>query len=221
VADIAHIAGLVAAKLHPAPVPYCDFVTTTTHKTLRGPRGGLILANREWAPRMNKAVFPGTQGGPLMHVIAAKAVAFGEAMQPDFVEYSKQVVSNARVLAETLMARGLDLVTGGTDNHLVLVDLGERCSGKDAEDALGRAAITVNKNTVPGEKRSPFVTSGVRIGVPAITTRGMGEAEIRQVGEWIADVVEDVTDETRQARIRGEVNELCGRFPVYPKDLLD
>jgi len=221
VADIAHIAGLVAAKLHPDPVPYCDFVTTTTHKTLRGPRGGLILANREWAPRMNKAVFPGTQGGPLMHVIAAKAVAFGEAMQPDFVDYSKQVVSNARVLAETLMARGLDLVTGGTDNHLVLVDLGERCSGKDAEDALGRAAITVNKNTVPGEKRSPFVTSGVRIGVPAITTRGMGEAEIRQVGEWIADVVEDVTDETRQARIRGEVNELCGRFPVYPKDLLD
>ncbi len=221
VADIAHIAGLVAAKLHPDPVPYCDFVTTTTHKTLRGPRGGLILANRQWAPKMNKAVFPGTQGGPLMHVIAAKAVAFGEALTDDFKVYSQQVIDNAKAMAEALMERGLNLVTGGTDNHLVLVDLGEKCSGKDAEDALGRAGITVNKNTVPGEKRSPFVTSGVRIGVPAITTRGMGPDVMKQVGAWIADVVDDVTDEARQARIRSEVNELCGRFPVYPKNLLD
>ncbi|MEM6926961.1 MAG: serine hydroxymethyltransferase [Myxococcota bacterium] len=221
VADMAHIAGLVAAKLHPDPVPYCDFVTTTTHKTLRGPRGGLILANRQWAPKMNKAVFPGTQGGPLMHVIAAKAVAFGEALKPEFAVYQQHVLDNAKAMAETLMERGLNLVTGGTDNHLVLVDLGEQCSGKDAEDALGRAGITVNKNTVPGEKRSPFVTSGVRIGVPAITTRGMGTAEMKQVASWIADVVDDVTDEARQARIKAAVKDLCGRFPVYPTDLID
>ncbi|MEN0061512.1 MAG: serine hydroxymethyltransferase [Myxococcota bacterium] len=220
VADIAHIAGIVAAKLHPDPVPYCDFVTTTTHKTLRGPRGGLILSNREWAPKMNKAVFPGTQGGPLMHVIAAKAVAFGEALKPEFNDYIQQVLDNAKAMAETLLARGLNLVTGGTDNHLILIDLGETCSGKDAEEALGRAAITVNKNTVPGEKRSPFVTSGVRIGVPAITTRGMGTAEMTQVAEWIADVVQNTEDTEGQARIRGQVNELCGRFPVYPTDLL-
>ena len=176
-ADIAHIAGLVAAGLHPSPVPHCDFVTTTTHKTLRGPRGGLVMANRDWAREMNKAVFPGTQGGPLMHIIAAKAVAFGEALQPDFKVYCQQVIDNAQALAARLMEHGFTLVSGGTDNHLMLVDLGELCSGKDAEDALGRAGITVNKNTVPGERRSPFVTSGIRIGTPAMTTRGMGVAE--------------------------------------------
>src|SRR5690606_26142390 len=154
------------------------------HKTLRGPRGGLIMADREWAPKMNKAVFPGTQGGPLEHVIAAKAIAFGEALQPSFKDYSAQVIANAQALAEALLERGLKLVSGGTDNHLMLIDLGETCSGKDAEDALGKASITVNKNTVPGEKRSPFVTSGVRIGTPAMTTRGLDTTEASQVGRW-------------------------------------
>jgi glycine hydroxymethyltransferase len=219
VADIAHIAGLVATGLHPSPVPHCDFVTTTTHKTLRGPRGGLIMANREWAPKMNKAVFPGTQGGPLMHVIAAKAVAFGEALQPGFRTYSEQVITNARALAEGLHERGYDLVSGGTDNHLLLVDLGETCSGKDAEEALGRAGITVNKNTVPGEKRSPFVTSGIRVGTPAMTTRGLGSEESFQVAHWIADCIEHRDDGAFLDRMRGQVRELCGRHPVYPEDL--
>ncbi len=217
VADMAHIAGLVATGLHPSPVPHCDLVTTTTHKTLRGPRGGLILANREWAPKMNKAVFPGTQGGPLMHVIAGKAVAFGEALKPAFATYQAQVIENARVMAERLMERGHTLVSGGTDNHLMLIDLGERCSGKDAEDALGRAGITVNKNTVPGEKRSPFVTSGVRIGTPAMTTRGLGSSEARQVADWIVDAIEARDDADRLAAIKAQVDELCARHPIYPE----
>jgi glycine hydroxymethyltransferase len=219
-ADIAHIAGLVVAGLHPSPVPHCDFVTTTTHKTLRGPRGGLIMANKDWAVAMNKAVFPGIQGGPLMHVIAAKAVAFGEALQPSFNGYIAQVVENAKAMAETLMSRGFSLVSGGTDNHLMLVDLGERCSGKDAEEALGRARITVNKNTVPGEKRSPMVTSGVRIGTPAMTTRGIGRAEAVRIGELIADVIEHREDEAVIARVAAEVHELCQAHPVYPAGLL-
>lgn len=220
-ADMAHIAGLVAAGIHPSPVPHCDFVTSTTHKTLRGPRGGLILAKREWAKAMNKAVFPGTQGGPLMHVIAAKAVAFGEALRPSFKTYARQVVDNAAVMADRLMERGLHLVSGGTDNHLMLVDLGETCSGKDAERALGVAGITVNKNTVPGEKRSPFVTSGVRIGTPAMTTRGIGRDESRQIADWIADAIEARDDADRLDAIREQVRELCGRHPVYPERLVD
>jgi glycine hydroxymethyltransferase len=217
-ADIAHIAGLVASDLHPSPVPHCDFVTTTTHKTLRGPRGGLIMANREWAPAMNKAVFPGTQGGPLMHVIAAKAVAFGEASTPEFKAYSARVIDNAQAMAARLMERGFDLVSGGTDNHLMLIDLGELCSGKDAEEALGHAAITVNKNTVPGETRSPFVTSGVRIGTPAMTTRGMTEADSGQVADWIADAIDAREDETTLARIRERVLAMCASYPPYAQD---
>ena len=220
VADMAHIAGLVAAGLHPSPVPHCAFVTTTTHKTLRGPRGGLILANREWAPKMNKAVFPGTQGGPLMHVIAAKAIAFGEAMKPEFITYSQQTIDNARIVGEALSERGLKLVSGGTDNHLLLVDLGEQCSGQEAEEALGRARITVNKNTVPGEKRPAMVTSGIRVGTPAMTTRGLGPAEAVRVGNWIADVVLDHTNEATIERVGNEVLEACRAFPVYRNDLL-
>ncbi|MBT3218693.1 MAG: serine hydroxymethyltransferase, partial [Proteobacteria bacterium] len=189
-ADIAHIAGLVVTDLHPSPIPHCHFVTTTTHKTLRGPRGGMVMANKEWANAMNKAVFPGTQGGPLMHVIAAKAVAFGEALKPEFRTYCQQVIHNAAAMADKLMERGFKLVSDGTDNHLMLVDLGEACSGKDAEDALGRVEITVNKNTVPGEKRSPFVASGIRIGTPAMTTRGMGVEASVQIANWIADTIE-------------------------------
>jgi glycine hydroxymethyltransferase len=215
VADIAHIAGLVVTGLHPSPVPHCAFVTTTTHKTLRGPRGGLILANKEWAPAMNRAVFPGIQGGPLMHVIAAKAVAFGEALRPDFKTYIAQVVDNARVMAETLIERGLTIVSGGTDTHLMLVDLGETCSGQEAEEALGRAGITVNKNTVPGEQRSPMVTSGVRIGTPAMTTRGMDAAHARTVGGWIADAIAARQDGDRLDALRHQVRELCHRHPIY------
>ena len=219
VADIAHIAGLVAAGLHPSPIPHCDFVTSTTHKTLRGPRGGVIMAKRSWGRAMNKAVFPGTQGGPLEHVIAAKAVAFHEALQPEFKVYTQQVIDNAAALGDRLIERGLHLVSGGTDNHLVLVDLGEQCSGKDAEEALGRAAITVNKNTVPGERRSPFVTSGIRIGTPAMTTRGMGVTEAVQVADWIADAIEAREDDDRLARIRQSVEAMCAHFPVYREDL--
>jgi glycine hydroxymethyltransferase len=220
-ADIAHVAGLVATGLHPSPVPHCHFVTTTTHKTLRGPRGGLIMADRDWAPAMNKAVFPGIQGGPLEHVIAAKAVAFAEALQPSFRTYAERILANANALAKRLIERGFRLVSGGTDNHLMLVDLGERCSGKDAEDALGRAAITVNKNTVPGEKRSPFVTSGIRIGTPAMTTRGMNVEESVRIADWIADAIDGRGDEALLRRIHREVRALCVDFPVYPKDLLD
>jgi glycine hydroxymethyltransferase len=220
VADIAHIAGLVVTGHHPSPVPHCALVSSTTHKTLRGPRGGLVLANREWAPAMNRAVFPGIQGGPLMHAIAAKAVAFGEALKPSFKTYIGQVVENARVMAEALMERGLKLVSGGTDNHLMLIDLGETCSGQEAEEALGRAGITANKNTVPGEKRSPMVTSGIRIGTPAMTTRGMGAAEAKTVGGWIADAIAAREKPDVLERLRVQVRELCHRHPIYPDDLL-
>ena len=179
------------------------------------------MANREWAKEMNKAVFPGTQGGPLEHVIAAKAVAFGEALRPEFKDYIASVLANASAMAERLVSRGFRLVSGGTDNHLMLVDLGEHCSGKDAEDALGRAAITVNKNTVPGERRSPFVTSGIRIGTPAMTTRGMGVDEAIQVADWITDAVENVGNDQRLRQIGEDVRELCKRFPVYPRELMD
>jgi glycine hydroxymethyltransferase len=216
--DMAHIAGLVAAGVHPSPVPHADVVTTTTHKTLRGPRGGIILCREEHAKAVDKAVFPGTQGGPLMHIIAAKAVAFREALDPSFADYARQVVSNARALGDGLMARGFSLVSGGTDNHLILVDLRDRgeLTGKDGEHALEAAGITVNKNTVPGEPRSPFVTSGLRIGTPALTTRGMREAEMTRIANWIADVLEDWTSTTVQARVRGEIRELARSFPLYP-----
>jgi len=215
-ADIAHIAGLVAAGLHPSPFPHCDVVTTTTHKTLRGPRGGMILAKREHMKAINSAVFPGTQGGPLMHAIAAKAVAFREAAEPDFRVYQQQVLDNARAMAGRLLERGLSLVTGGTDNHLMLIDLSdEPVSGKDGEIALGRAGITVNKNTVPGERRSPMVTSGVRVGTPAMTTRGLGTDDAVQVADWIADVLRAPEDEAVRARVRAGVHALCGRHPVY------
>ena len=216
--DMAHVAGLVAAGVYPNPVPYADVVTTTTHKTLRGPRGGLILAraNDELTKKFNSLIFPGTQGGPLMHVIAAKAVAFLEALQPDFKGYQQQVVANARAMATALMARGYKIVSGGTDNHLFLVDLIERnVTGKDADAALGRAHITVNKNTVPNDPRSPFVTSGLRIGTPAVTTRGFKEAEVVQLAGWIADVLDDVANESVIERTRQSVLEICRRFPVY------
>jgi glycine hydroxymethyltransferase len=218
VVDMAHVAGLVAAGVHPSPVPHADVVTTTTHKTLRGPRGGIILAKEEHAKAVDKAVFPGTQGGPLMHVIAAKAVAFREALEPAFADYARQVVANARALGEGLVERGFRLVSGGTDNHLVLVDLRDRgeLTGKEAEHALEAAGITVNKNTVPGEPRSPFVTSGLRIGTPALTTRGMREAELRQVAQWIADILEAPNSDAVRARVQGAVLELAGRFPLYP-----
>jgi glycine hydroxymethyltransferase len=216
-ADIAHIAGLVVAGQHPSPFPHCHVVTSTTHKTLRGPRGGIILTQKDRIIKANSAVFPGTQGGPLMHVIAAKAVAFGEALQPEFKAYQAQVVANAAAMAERLQERGLSLVSGGTDNHLMLINLAEApISGKDAEALLGSAGITVNKNTVPGEKRSPMITSGVRIGTPAMTTRGLGLAEAQQVADWIALLLQSPQDEALRARVRGGVTELCGRFPVYP-----
>jgi glycine hydroxymethyltransferase len=216
--DMAHVAGLVAAGVYPNPVPHADVVTTTTHKTLRGPRGGLILArpNDDLHKKLNSLIFPGTQGGPLMHVIAAKAVAFLEALQPEFKAYQQQVVANAKAMAATLQERGYRIVSGGTENHLFLVDLiGREYTGKDADAALGRAYITVNKNTVPNDPRTPFVTSGLRIGTPAITTRGFGIAEARQVGHWIADVLDGMGDESVIERVRREVVELCTRFPVY------
>ena len=216
--DMAHIAGLVATGVHPSPVPHSDVVTTTTHKTLRGPRGGLILCKEEHAKAIDKAVFPGTQGGPLMHVIAAKAVAFHEALDPGFHGYTLQIVANARTLAEGLMARGLKLVSDGTDNHLLLADLRPShpdLSGKEAEHALEEAGITVNKNTIPGETRSPFVTSGLRIGTPALTTRGMTEPEMEKIADWIVRVLDDPTDENLIRTVRGEVTELCQAFPLY------
>ena len=216
--DMAHVAGLVAAGVYPNPVPLADVTTTTTHKTLRGPRGGLILAraNAEIEKKLNSIVFPGIQGGPLMHVIAAKAVAFKEALQPDFATYQRQVVDNARALAAALMARGYKIVSGGTDNHLMLVDLiGRELTGKDAEAALGAANITVNKNAVPGDPRSPFVTSGVRLGTPAITTRGFGVAETEALGGWIADVLDAPSDPAVIERVKGEVLAICRRLPVY------
>ena len=217
VVDMAHIAGLVAAGIHPSPVPHADIVTSTAHKTLRGPRGGFILCREELAKAIDKEVFPGMQGGPLMHVIAAKAVAFGEALRPEFAEYARQVVANARALAESLVERGFDLVSGGTDNHLMLVDLRSKgeLTGKAAEAALHEAHITVNKNTVPGETRSPFVTSGIRIGTAALTTRGMGEDEMRRIGGWIADVLDDPGDEAGLRAVRARVRDLSASFPIY------
>jgi len=216
--DMAHVAGLVAAGCYPNPIPYADVVTTTTHKTLRGPRGGLILAraNDELTKKFNSLVFPGTQGGPLMHVIAAKAVAFLEALQPEFKTYQQQVVVNARAMAARMIERGYRIVSGGTDNHLFLIDLSNKnITGKDADAALGRANITVNKNAVPNDPRPPMVTSGLRIGTPAATTRGFKEAEIRQVADWIADVLDAEGAEATIERVRGEVVALCKRFPVY------
>jgi glycine hydroxymethyltransferase len=213
---MAHIAGLVASGHHPSPVPFADVVTSTTHKTLRGPRGGLILTRQEHAKSIDKQIFPGVQGGPLMHVIAAKAVAFAEALQPDFAIYSGRVIENARALGEALMERGFTLVSGGTDNHLVLVDLRSKgVTGKVAEKALDRAGITVNKNTVPGETESPFVTSGIRIGTPALTTRGLGPDEMRAIAGLIDRVVTAPDDESVSAAVRGEIREMCDRFPLY------
>ena len=216
--DMAHVAGLVAAGIYPNPVPIADVVTTTTHKTLRGPRGGLILAraNPEIEKKLNSQVFPGTQGGPLMHVIAAKAVAFKEALEPEFVDYQKQVLANARVMAGVFIERGYDVVSGGTDDHLFLVSLIARgLTGKAADAALGRAWITVNKNAVPNDPQSPFVTSGIRVGSPAITTRGFKERECRELTGWICDILDDLDNEATIERVRGQVAELCAKFPVY------
>ncbi len=218
VVDMAHVAGLVAAGVYPSPVPHADVVTTTTHKTLRGPRGGLILAREhpDLHKKLNSMIFPGTQGGPLMHVIAAKAVALLEALSPDFKKYQQQVVANARAMSKALQERGYRIVSGGTDNHLLLLDLiGKEYTGKDADAALGRAHITVNKNAVPNDPRPPFVTSGLRIGTPAVTTRGFGLEESRRVGGLISDVLDTMGDESAISRVRGEVLALCGRFPVY------
>jgi glycine hydroxymethyltransferase len=215
--DMAHIAGLVAAGVHPSPVPHADAVTSTTHKTLRGPRGGLILCKAQHAKGIDKAVFPGLQGGPLMHVIAAKAVAFREALEPGFKEYCAQVVRNARALAAALASRGFHIVSGGTDTHLMLVDLRSKgLTGKAAEQALDAAAITVNKNTVPNETQSPFVTSGIRIGTPAVTTRGMGEGEMNRIAELIDRAITKSSDTEVLAKVRGEVKELAKAFPLYP-----
>jgi glycine hydroxymethyltransferase len=221
-ADIAHFAGLVAAGIHPSPVPYCDVVTTTTHKTLRGPRGGLILSRAAIAKQLNSSVFPGNQGGPLMHVIAAKAVAFAEAQRPEFGTYQRQIVANARALADGLLRRGFRLCSGGTDNHLMLIDLrGTEITGKAAEEALDRAGITVNKNAIPFDPRPPFVTSGIRIGTPAVTTRGMRAAEMEQVAELMHRAIQALGDERGAERVRDEVRALCGRFPVFQQRLAD
>src|SRR5690606_11981974 len=217
--DMAHFAGLVAAGEYPSPVPYADVVTSTTHKTLRGPRGGLILCRAEHQKAVDKAMFPGTQGGPLMHVIAAKAVSFREALKPEFRQYSRQVVANARALAGEFVNRGFDVVSGGTDNHLMLVDLrrkGEELTGKVAETSLDRAGITVNKNTVPKETRSPFVTSGIRVGTPAVTTRGMTESDMTTIAAFIERVLAAPDDADVAATVREEVREMTRRFPLYP-----
>ncbi len=218
--DMAHFAGLVATGAHPSPFPHADFVTTTTHKTLRGPRGGMILTNsEEFAKSINSKIFPGIQGGPLEHVIAAKAVAFGEALRPEFSTHITQVVKNAKALAEALIDKGYRLVTGGTDNHLMLLDLSESTlTGKVAETALDEAGITVNKNTVPNEKRSPFVTSGIRLGTPALTTRGMKEAEMVRIAGWIDQVLKGPEDAGLKAEIHAEIKEFCRQFPIYKQD---
>jgi len=214
--DIAHIAGLVATGLHPSPIPYADFVTTTTHKTLRGPRGGMIMCKEEYAKAIDKAIFPGIQGGPLMHTISAKAVCFKEALQPEFKGYMEQVLKNAVTLAETLIANGVDIVSGGTDNHLMLLDLRKLdITGKEAEKALDEVNITVNKNTIPDDPRSPFVTSGLRIGTPAMTSRGMKETEMKEIGEIIAMVLKDLEKNIEEAKQR--VKSLTDRFPLYEK----
>jgi len=216
-ADIAHIAGLVASGVHPTSVGVTNFTTTTTHKTLRGPRGGAIMCNSEYAQAIDKAVFPGMQGGPLMNTIAAKAVCFEEALRPSFREYNKQIVKNAKVLADTLMDNGLRLVSGGTDNHLMLLDLTPQgITGLEAETVLGKASITVNKNTIPNETKSPFVTSGLRIGTPVVTSRGMKETEMRQIGSWIATIVKDIHNEAIIRDIKARVTAMAGRFTLYP-----
>jgi glycine hydroxymethyltransferase len=218
--DMAHIAGLVAAGLHPSPVPFADFVTTTTHKTLRGPRGGMVLCRAEHAKAIDSKVFPGLQGGPLMHVIAAKAVALKEALSPEFKSYQQQIIKNARELAHALMSNGFRLTSGGTDNHLMLVDLRKsELTGKVAQETLDRARITVNKNAVPFDTRSPFVTSGIRIGTPAVTTRGMKEKEMELIGDFIVRALKHPADEQVLRTIAGEVGELCRQFPVYPQRL--
>ncbi len=216
--DMAHVAGLVAAGVYPSPVQIADVTTSTTHKTLRGPRGGIILAkaNPDLEKKFNSLVFPGIQGGPLMHVIAAKAVAFKEALEPEFTAYQQQVVKNAKVMAATLISRGYNIVSGGTDNHLMLVDLiAKGLTGKAADAALGAANITVNKNSVPNDPQSPFVTSGIRVGTPAITTRGFKEAEVEQLAHWIADVLDHINDPATTERVKNEVLAICKRFPVY------
>jgi glycine hydroxymethyltransferase len=219
-ADVAHIAGPIVAGLHPSPVPHADFVTTTTHKTLRGPRGGLILCREADAKEIDKKVFPGVQGGPLVHIIAAKAVAFGEALRDDFKEYQRQTLANARALASGLQEQGFRLVSGGTDNHLVLVDVfmgGKGITGKVAEKALEAASITVNKNTIPFDTNSPFTASGIRLGTPALTTRGMREDDMRQVARLIAEVLHEPESEDARTRVKKSVQELAARFPLYPR----
>ena len=215
--DIAHIAGLVAAKLHKDPVPWCDFVTTTTHKTLRGPRGGMVMCKEEFAKALDKAIFPGMQGGPLMHVIAAKAVALKLAAEPSFAVYQRQTLANSKALAEALVGYGFQLVSGGTDNHLILIDLRSRkLTGKALEHALNEAGLTVNKNAVPFDTEKPTITSGVRIGTPAVTTRGFREPEMKRIAEWIDRISRDVENASLMKTVRAEVRELCARFPVYP-----
>lgn len=215
--DMAHFAGLVATGLHPSPFPFADYVTSTTHKTLRGPRGGIILTNSEAnMKKMNSRIFPGIQGGPLEHVIAGKAVSFGEVLKPDFKVYIQQVVNNAKILAEQLLSEGFELVTGGTDNHLILLDLSNsEVTGKLAETSLDEAGITVNKNTVPNEKRSPFVTSGIRIGTPALTTRGMDKTEMKQIGKWIAAILKDPENVDLKKKIKKDIEVMCDEFPIY------
>lgn len=215
-ADIAHIAGLVATGLHPSPIPHADIVTTTTHKTLRGPRGGMILCKQAWAKNIDKVLFPGGQGGPLVHVIAAKAVSFLEALQPTFADYQKNIVSNAKILAESLTAEGLRIVTGGTDNHLFLLDLTSvNLTGKEAEKILGDVEITVNKNTIPFDTKSPMVSSGIRIGTPALTTRGMGNEQMQKIARLIAQALKNKDNESTKSEIRQEVKKLCSEFPLY------
>jgi glycine hydroxymethyltransferase len=217
-ADIAHIAGLVCTGLHPSPVPICEYVTSTTHKTLRGPRGGLIMCKEAYAKTLNSRVFPGMQGGPLMHVIAAKAVAFQEALLPEFKEYQKQIIKNAQAMADELKNQGFRIVSGGTDNHLMLVDLTAKgVTGKDAQEALDRAAITVNKNGIPFDTQGPQVTSGIRVGTPAVTTRGMKEGEMRLIASYIADVVKDINNEQNIQAIAEKVKNLCAHFPLYQR----
>lgn len=219
-ADIAHIAGLVAVGLHPSPVPYCDFVTTTTHKTLRGPRGGMIMCKASFGKDLDKTVFPGTQGGPLVHIIAAKAVCFFEALRPQYKSYVQQVIKNAKTLAEAIKARGYRIVSGGTDNHLMLVDVFSKgITGKQAEKALENAGMTVNKNTIPYDTNTPMVTSGIRLGTPALTTRGMKESEMQTIGSLIGDVLDDIQNEVRHTQVRGRVADLVKEFPLYASRL--
>jgi glycine hydroxymethyltransferase len=214
-ADIAHIAGLVAADLHPSPIKWCDFVTTTTHKTLRGPRSGMIMCKKQWAKAVDKTVFPGIQGGPLMHVIAGKAVCFKEALQPAFKEYQKKIVENAQHMAEAFKAHGFRLVSGGTDTHLMMVDLREKgVTGKAAEKGLEKAGITVNKNTIPFDPEKPFIASGIRVGTPALTTRGMGKAEIDRIVALIDKALSDIENEQVLNEVKAEITELCAHFPL-------